>query len=142
MRMRGRQAGENSQSPQETLGRPEGVSRFVGNSLLLSLLVLSIPGLLCAQQTQQPSPITLQAREQAGLTQAAVASALGYKRQYHISQIENANRILDPIELENFARLYRKTLNDFATVIGDQAGISRFLNRMSDAQRDRARRKT
>jgi transcriptional regulator with XRE-family HTH domain len=82
-----------------------------------------------------------QAREQAGLTQAAVASALGYKRQYHISQIENANRILDPIELENFARLYRKKLNDFATVDGDQAEISRLLNRMAGGTARPTRRK-
>ncbi len=60
MRMRGRQAGEKSQSQQETLVRSEGLSRFERNSLLISLLVVSIPGLLCAQQTQQPSPITLQ----------------------------------------------------------------------------------
>lgn len=82
-----------------------------------------------------------QAREQAGLTQAAVASALGYKRQYHISQIENANRILDPIELENFARLYRKTLNDFATVNGDQADTTRLINRMAGARSKRSLRK-
>ena len=60
MSMRGRQAGEKSQRKQKTLVRSEGVSRFVGNSLLIFLLVLSIPGLLCAQQTQQPSPMTLQ----------------------------------------------------------------------------------
>src|SRR6266704_4928425 len=60
MTMRGRQDSEKSQSPQETLVRSEGVSRFAGNSLLISFLVLSTPGLLCAQQTQQPSPITLQ----------------------------------------------------------------------------------
>src|SRR6266568_8071553 len=60
MRMRRRQAAEKSQSQQKTLVRSEGVSRFAGNSLLISLLVLSIPGRLYAQQTQQPSPITLQ----------------------------------------------------------------------------------
>jgi len=58
--MRRRQAAEKSQSQQKTLVRSEGVSRFAGNSLLISLLVLSIPGRLYAQQTQQPSPITLQ----------------------------------------------------------------------------------
>jgi transcriptional regulator with XRE-family HTH domain len=75
-----------------------------------------------------------QAREQAGLTQADVASALGYKRQYHISQIENANRMLDPIELENFARLYRKNLNDFATVSSEQAEISESPDRRTAAR--------
>jgi outer membrane protein len=60
MRMCGRQDGEESQSMPKPLGRLEGVPRFAGNALLISVLVLSIPGLLCAQQTQQPSPITLQ----------------------------------------------------------------------------------
>jgi len=59
MSMRGRQAGEKGQSQQKTLVRSENVSRFAGNSLLVSLLVLSIPGLLCGQQIQQPSSITL-----------------------------------------------------------------------------------
>jgi len=60
MKMRGRQAGEGSQSQQAALVRSEGVSRFARNSLLTSLLALAVPGLLGAQQTQQPSPITLQ----------------------------------------------------------------------------------
>lgn len=60
------------------------------------------------------------AREDAGFIQAAVAPLLGYKNQSHISQIENANRTLDPIELETFAHLYGKTLNDFATWRDDQ----------------------
>ena len=55
------------------------------------------------------------ARRQADLTQAAVARTLGYKRQSKISEIEAAKRTLDPIELENFARLYGRCLNDFAT---------------------------
>lgn len=61
-----------------------------------------------------------EAREDAGFIQAVVAPTLGYKNQSHISQIENGNRTLDPIELENFARLYGKTLNDFATWRDDQ----------------------
>src|ERR1019366_3302326 len=60
MRMCGRQAGEKSQSPPKTLVRLEGVSRFAGNALMISLLALSIPGFLFAQQAQQPSPLTLQ----------------------------------------------------------------------------------
>ena len=60
MRICGRQAGENSQSPPRTLVRLEGVSRFAGNALMISLLALSTPGLLFAQQGQQPSPLTLQ----------------------------------------------------------------------------------
>jgi outer membrane protein len=60
MRICGRQAGEKSQSPPKTLARFEGASRFAGNVLLISLFLLSIPGLLFAQQAQQPSPLTLQ----------------------------------------------------------------------------------
>src|SRR5438876_1085250 len=60
MRMCRRQDGEESQSLPKPLGRLEGVSRFAENVLLIWLGVLSTPGLLCAQQTQQPSPITLQ----------------------------------------------------------------------------------
>lgn len=54
-------------------------------------------------------------RRQAHLSQAAVARTLGYRRQSDISHIESIKRILDPIELENFAHLYGKSLNDFAT---------------------------
>jgi outer membrane protein len=36
------------------------MSRFAGNALMISLLAFSIPGLLFAQQAQQPSPLTLQ----------------------------------------------------------------------------------
>lgn len=61
-----------------------------------------------------------EAREEAGLTQAQVAPTLGYKFQSHISQIENGNRTFEPIELENFAHLYGKTLNDFATWLSTQ----------------------
>src|ERR1019366_6231130 len=60
MRVCGRQAGEKSQSPPKTLVRLEGVSRFAGNALMISLLALATPGLLCAQQAQQPSPLTRQ----------------------------------------------------------------------------------
>src|ERR1019366_8423191 len=57
MRICGRQASEKSQSPPRILVRLEGVSRFAENVLMISLLALSIPGLLFAQQS---SPITLQ----------------------------------------------------------------------------------
>ena len=60
MRMCGRQGGKESQSLPKPLGRLEGGSRFAGNALLISLVMLSSPGLLTAQQTQQLSPITLQ----------------------------------------------------------------------------------
>src|SRR5487761_149302 len=60
MRMCGRKVGKESQSLREPFGRLEGVPRFAGTALLISLVVLSIPGLLFAQQAQQPSPLTLQ----------------------------------------------------------------------------------
>ena len=60
MRICGRQAGEKSQSPPTTLVQLEGVSRLPGNALMISLLALTTPGLLFAQQVQQLSPLTLQ----------------------------------------------------------------------------------
>src|ERR1017187_1344458 len=60
MRICERQAGEKSQRPPRTLVGLERLSCFAGNTLMTSLLALSIPGLLFAQQAQQPSPLTLQ----------------------------------------------------------------------------------
>src|SRR6266571_800894 len=60
MRMCGPQSGEKSPSQPRTLVQSEGVSRFARNAFLISLLALLIPRLLLAQQTQQPSPISLQ----------------------------------------------------------------------------------
>ena len=50
MRMCGRQGGKESQSLRKPLGRLEGLPRFVLNALLISLVVLSIPGLLTANK--------------------------------------------------------------------------------------------
>ena len=55
MRMCGRQGGKENQSLRKPLGRVEGLPRFALDALLISLVVLSIPGLLTAQQTQQLS---------------------------------------------------------------------------------------
>jgi transcriptional regulator with XRE-family HTH domain len=60
-----------------------------------------------------------EARKQSGLTQAEVAKVLGCQQGF-ISQIETGWKGLEPIELENFAHLYGKTLNDFATWREDQ----------------------
>src|SRR5579864_1050214 len=111
MRMRGRQTGEKSQNHQKTLVRSEGVSRFAGNSLLILLLVLSIPGLLCAQQRQQPSPITLQQavnialeknpERKAALADTRAASAdVREARSFllpHVTFSETATRGNDPV---------------------------------------------
>jgi outer membrane protein len=129
MRMRGRQAGEKSQSPPKAHWRLVSVSRFAGNSLLISLLVLSIPGLLCAQQTQQPSPITLQQavnialeknpERKAALADTRVASAdVREARSFllpHVTFSETATRGNDPVYVfGSKLRQQRFTTADFA----------------------------
>src|SRR5260370_10634204 len=129
MTMRGRQTGEKSQSHQKTLVRSEGISRFAGNSLLISLLVLSIPGRLCAQQTQQPSPITLQQainialeknpERKAALADTRAASAdVREARSFllpHVTFSETATRGNDPVYVfGSKLRQQRFTTADFA----------------------------
>lgn len=53
-----------------------------------------------------------EARRRAGFTQAAVARALG-RPQSFVSKCESGERRVDVIELEDFARLYRKPLTYF-----------------------------
>lgn len=53
-----------------------------------------------------------QARQQAGLTQIEVARALR-RPQSFVSKCESGERRVDVVELEEFARLYRKTLSFF-----------------------------
>src|SRR5260370_11264180 len=129
MKMREGQAGEKSQSPQKTLGRPEGVSRFAGSSLLSSRLVLSIPALLCAQQTQQASPITLQqavnialeknpARKAALADIRAASADVREARSFflpHVAFSETATRGNDPVYVfGSKLRQQRFTTADFA----------------------------
>lgn len=52
------------------------------------------------------------AREEAGLTQAQVAQALG-KAQSFLSKIESGERRLDFIELQELCQLYGKPLSYF-----------------------------
>ena len=54
------------------------------------------------------------ARKELGFTQEEVARALGYKRDA-VCWIELAKRTCDFVEVENFAHLYGKELNYFAT---------------------------
>ena len=54
------------------------------------------------------------ARQEANLSQEVVADALGYA-QSDISRIEGGTRLPDVVELENFAVLYEKQLDFFAT---------------------------
>jgi len=74
------------------------------------------------------------ARNDVELTQVEVAPTLGYKHQCHISQIENGKRTLDPVELENFAHLYGKTLNDFATWRDDQPTTEELQQRAKEVK--------
>jgi transcriptional regulator with XRE-family HTH domain len=83
------------------------------------------------ERREQLGKLLRRARRQAHLTQASVARTLGYKQQADISRIETTKRSLDPIELENLARLYGKSLNDFATWREDQPS--------TEALRERAR---
>lgn len=81
------------------------------------------------ERRKQLGELLRRARRQANLTQVAVAGALGYNRQSKISEIEAAKRTLDPIELENFAHLYGRSLADFATWRKDQPSTEQLLER-------------
>ncbi len=54
------------------------------------------------------------ARLRAGLTQIEVAAALG-KTQAFVSKCELGERRIDPIELSDFAQLYRRPLDYFVS---------------------------
>lgn len=53
-----------------------------------------------------------EARVKAGLTQVQVAIALG-RHQSYVTKCELGERRIDPIDLQRFARLYRKPLAYF-----------------------------
>ena len=53
-----------------------------------------------------------EARVRAGLTQVQVAKALG-RHQSYVTKCELGERRIDPIDLQRFARLYRKPLSYF-----------------------------
>jgi len=53
-----------------------------------------------------------EARRQAGLTQVQVAKALG-RPQSFVTKCELGERRIDPVDLQRFAKLYRKPLSFF-----------------------------
>ncbi|MBU2595573.1 helix-turn-helix transcriptional regulator [Patescibacteria group bacterium] len=54
----------------------------------------------------------IQARKKSGLTQKEVAKKLGRSQSY-VSKIESGQRIIDVIELEKFAEIYKKKIDHF-----------------------------
>ncbi len=52
------------------------------------------------------------ARRNAGLTQTQVAKALG-RHQSFVTKCELGERRIDPVDLQRFAKLYRKPLSFF-----------------------------
>ena len=129
MRMCGRQSCKENQSLRRPLRRLEGVHRIAGNALFISLVVLSIPGLLTAQQTQQLSPITLQQavsialeknpEHKAALADTKAASAdVNEARSFllpHATFSETATRGNDPVYVfGSKLRQQRFTTADFA----------------------------
>lgn len=52
------------------------------------------------------------ARQEAGLDQTTVAKQLG-RTQSYISKVESGQRQIDIVELRQFARVYKKTIDFF-----------------------------
>src|SRR6202521_4323445 len=145
MRMCGRQDGQECQSLPKPLGRLEGVSRFAKNVLFVWLVVLSIPGMLLAQQTQQPSSITLQQavnialeknpEHKAALADTRAASAdVKEARSFllpHVTFSETAIRGNDPVYVfGSKLRQQRFTTADFAlNVLNTPAPFGNFATR-------------
>jgi len=57
-----------------------------------------------------------QARQQAGLTQAAVARAIGQPQSF-VSKCESGERRVDYVELKELARLYKVPLSFFESYL-------------------------
>jgi transcriptional regulator with XRE-family HTH domain len=53
-----------------------------------------------------------EARKEAGMSQEGVAAALGVRQKY-VSKIETGERRIDPVELQEFAELYKKPIQFF-----------------------------
>jgi transcriptional regulator with XRE-family HTH domain len=102
----------------------------------------------CARRSEVGKRLGV-ARREAKLSQEVVADALNYS-QSDISRLERGRRQLDVVDLENFATLYGKGLDFFATwkteqartVDGGRQGLSadEFQLRAKDAKIKRGRR--
>jgi len=109
MRICERQAGENSQIPPTILVRLEGEPGFAGNALMILLLALTTPGLLFAQQVQQPSPLTLQ---------QAVSISLEKNPERKAAMADTKAASADVKEARSFL-LPHATLSETATIGND-----------------------
>ena len=54
----------------------------------------------------------IEAREDAGLDQTAVAKRLG-RTQSYISKLESGQRRIDLVQLNKLAKIYKKSMGDF-----------------------------
>jgi outer membrane protein TolC len=129
MRICGRRAGEKNQKLPKAIVCFREVSRSVASSVLIALVVLVVPGLLLAQQAQQPSPLTLQQAVnisleknpecKAALADTKAASAdVREARSFllpHVTFSETATRGNDPVYVfGSKLRQQRFTTADFA----------------------------
>jgi len=129
MKTFGRQAGEQSQSLTKTLTRFKKASWFAENALLVSFLLLAIPGLLFAQSAQELWPLTLHQavnialeknpEHKAALADTKAASAdVKQARSFllpHVTFSETATDGNDPVYVfGSKLRQQRFTMGDFA----------------------------
>jgi outer membrane protein len=127
-----RQTGELSQRQPEYAGRGARTVRVTSGATAAALLLLSLPGLLLAQQTGEPSPLTLQQavnialeknpERKAALADTRAASAdVREARSFllpHVTFSETATRGNDPVYVfGSKLRQQRFTTADFALSI-------------------------
>lgn len=71
-----------------------------------------MPKTIYSEKYKRVLELLRQARKEAGLTQVEVAEALG-KPQSFVAKCESGERRIDIVELSEFARLYRKSIDYF-----------------------------
>jgi outer membrane protein len=141
-----RQAGEFSQRQPEYAGRRARTVRVTSGATAAALLLLSLPGLLLAQQTGEPSPLTLQQavnialeknpERKAALADTKAASAdVREARSFllpHGTFSETATRGNDPVYVfGSKLRQQRFTTADFAlSVLNTPTPFGNFATRI------------